>query len=83
MLTHPYEDEIPDRMRADAKSHGLEISSDPADGWYHPSALPIRLTIPPGFTTWPIEDRAAVLLRAWPVKWPASAIHDGGLREDA
>lgn len=70
ILTHPYKDEIPDRMRTYAAAHGLEISSAPEDQWYNPGALPIRLTIPSKNTMWPIEERAAVLLSAWPVEWP-------------
>ena len=75
ILTHPYVREIPDRMRAYAEAHGLIITSDPVDDqWYGMSTLPIRLTIPSVNTMWPIEERAAVLLRAWPVEWRAATM---------
>ncbi len=75
ILTHPYVREIPDRMRAYAEAHGLIITSDPVDDqWYGMSTLPIRLTIPSVNTMWPIEERAAVLLRAWPVEWRATTM---------
>jgi hypothetical protein len=62
-------------MRAYAEAHGLIITSDPVDDqWYGMSTLPIRLTIPSVNTMWPIEERAAVLLRAWPVEWRATTM---------
>ena len=69
LLTHPYAEEIPDRLRVYAEMHGLDVTTDCTDSWYDPATLPIRLTIPPGWPLWPIERDAAVLLHVSPISW--------------
>ncbi|MEV4722560.1 hypothetical protein [Micromonospora humida] len=71
LLTHPYEDEVPQSLRVYADMHGLTVNSYPFDGWYGHGTLPIRLTIPWSWPLWPIERDAAVLLHTQPVTWPA------------
>lgn len=71
LLTHPYVDEIPKRLRLYAEMHGLTVNSSPLDRWYGDSALPIRMTIPENWPLWPIERDAVVLLHTQPVVWPA------------
>ncbi|KXK59268.1 hypothetical protein AWW66_25295 [Micromonospora rosaria] len=70
LLTHPYVDEVPERLRVYADMHGLAVDSNPFDRWYDDHALPIRMTIPPDWPLWPIERDAVLLLHTQPVEWP-------------
>ncbi|MFI7077550.1 hypothetical protein [Verrucosispora sp. NA02020] len=72
LLTHPYAEDIPDKLRVYAEMHGLSIRSNPFDGWYGHGTLPIRLTIPPDWPLWPIERDSVLLLHTQPVEWPES-----------
>ncbi|MEU7617253.1 hypothetical protein AB0B27_14335 [Micromonospora rifamycinica] len=70
LLTHPYDDEVPESLRVYADMHGLRVDSYPSDGWYGHGTLPIRLTIPDSWPLWPIERDAVLLLHTQPVTWP-------------
>lgn len=83
ILTQPYVNEVPGRLRVYAEAHGLELSAgmfgdeqlheewDGWDNWYSPGrALPIRLTIPGNWPMWPVEEQAVLLLHTQPVRWP-------------
>jgi hypothetical protein len=70
ILTHPYVDDIPERLESYAEMHGLRVDSLGFDAWYGAGALPIRLTIPDSWPLWPIERDAALLLHTQPIEWP-------------
>jgi hypothetical protein len=71
IMSSPYKDEVPDGICAYTRAHALEVSSSPADRWYHPNALPIRLTAThTEVYPWPLGTRAVVLQQAFPVEWP-------------
>jgi hypothetical protein len=81
ILTQPYADEVPGRLRDYAAAHGLDLRTgytagggrwEPyADNWYCPGhALAIRLTIPDNWPLWPVEEQAVLLLNTQPVEWP-------------
>jgi hypothetical protein len=85
ILTQPYVNKVPARLRVYAEAHGLELSAgmfgdeqlhagwDELDNWYSPGrALPIRLTIPGSWPMWPVEEQAVLLLHTQPVDWPAN-----------
>ncbi|WP_018788926.1 hypothetical protein [Micromonospora sp. CNB394] len=42
LLTHPYENGIPESLMLYADMHGLRVDSHPFDGWYGNGSLPIR-----------------------------------------
>lgn len=70
LLSHPYADEIGDDTRFYAKAHGLVIDRFSDDNWYGTGTIPIRLSLPQNWPTWPLENAAMIMLTTQPVAWP-------------
>jgi len=70
LLTHPYAKTLDRAGRDYASSHGLDVMVDyPGDRWYGSGTIAVRMSVPPGWPMWPIEQEAAVLLASQPIEW--------------
>ena len=78
LLTQPYVEDIPDKLRAYAGAHGLNVSSYPQDDWYGNGTLPIRLEVDDGTPLLPIELEVYPHLVAYPIAWPDDDEEDWG-----
>ena len=80
ILTHPYVQEIPEKLKSYGYAHGLVVSTNNykwsdrfpyQDSWYASgAALPVKLSLPQSWPLFPLEADVAALLSAMPPRWP-------------